>query len=54
MTPWRTAERYQHQQGTTLRNPRIVPCDAVESRQPALARPIFRAATLPGYLPLDE
>jgi deazaflavin-dependent oxidoreductase (nitroreductase family) len=38
----------------TLRNPRIVTFDAAESRLPGFARPIFRAAALPGYVLLDE
>jgi len=37
-----------------LRNPRIVDFDAAEFRLPAVARPIFRAAALPGYVLLDE
>ena len=45
-------ERTGHR--TTLRNPRIVAFDAAESRLPAFARQIFRAAVLPGYVLLDE
>jgi deazaflavin-dependent oxidoreductase (nitroreductase family) len=42
-------ERMGHR--TTLRN---VAFEAAESRLPAFARPIFRAAALPGYVLLDE
>jgi hypothetical protein len=39
---------------TTVKNPRIVTFVAAEPRLPAFARPIFRAAALPGYVLLDE
>jgi deazaflavin-dependent oxidoreductase (nitroreductase family) len=37
-----------------LRRPRIVDLRAAEPRLPALARPFFRAANLPGFVLLDD
>ena len=37
-----------------LRNPRIVGFQRAEGRLPAALRPLFRAASFPGYVLLDE